>query len=65
MKARCKNCVLWDYAAQNLGFCRAKAPSPGIVAGKAEEYTLVWPSTGMDDWCDEFSASVMEVGKKP
>ena len=50
---RCADCKFWDYSSSNQGFCRRKAPSPTVMA-KATEYVLVWPSTGLDDWCCEF-----------
>ena len=57
MKARCADCKHWDYAKGNFGFCRFNAPSPSVVKGKTiDEYTLVWPSTGRDDFCSEYDA---------
>ncbi len=58
MKARCADCRKWDYTQNNFGFCRASAPVPSIVEGGQATYALVWPSTGMDDWCMHFEASV-------
>jgi hypothetical protein len=56
-KKRCSDCKKWDYHKGNFGFCRAKAPRPTIVRGAVhDEYTLVWPSTGRDDWCEDFEA---------
>ena len=52
---KCKNCGKWDYTSNNFGFCRANAPIPMIVKDtKGSEMALVWPSTGMDDYCFEF-----------
>ena len=52
---KCSNCIKWDYTSGNFGFCRAKAPMPIPVNGTAsDQFQLVWPSTGMDDWCAEF-----------
>jgi hypothetical protein len=57
----CKNCRKWDYTSNNFGFCRANAPIPMIVPDvKGRELALVWPSTGMDDWCMEFDATKIE-----
>ena len=54
-KKRCADCRTWEYNKGNFGYCKKNAPSPTIVKGKTtEEYTLVWPSTGRDDWCDDF-----------
>lgn len=60
MKARCADCKKWDYTQNNFGFCRASAPVPTIVEGGTATYALVWPSTGMDDWCMQFEASAPE-----
>jgi len=49
---RCGDCGCWDPTEGNFGFCRARAPSPSVLKGtENEQYTLVWPSTGRDDWC--------------
>ena len=49
---RCAECRKWDYTTGNFGFCRAHAPAPTICkGGQSDEYQLVWPSTGMNDWC--------------
>lgn len=49
---RCTECRKWDYTTGNFGFCRAHAPVPTVCRGtQSDEYQLVWPSTGMDDWC--------------
>lgn len=55
---KCADCAMWDYTSGNFGFCRANAPSPQVMVGGQQEYALVWPSTGMDDWCMQFSPSV-------
>ena len=58
---RCSDCIKWDYTDNNFGFCRAGAPRPTIaVASKDGSYTLVWPSTGMEDWCYEFMGAVKD-----
>lgn len=58
MKTRCADCKHWDYRNNNFGFCRAKAPSPSVQKGSpTDEYVLVWPSTGRDDWCSEFESA--------
>ena len=57
MKKRCSDCKDWDYVKGNFGFCRHNAPSPMVVRGTVkDEYTLVWPSTGRDDFCGEFNS---------
>jgi len=56
-RKRCADCKKWDYTQNNFGFCRASAPVPSIVEGGTATYALVWPSTGMDDWCMAFEAS--------
>ena len=61
-KKRCSDCKNWDYTKGNFGFCRRYAPSPTIVKGQTtEEYTLVWPSTGRDDWCNEYERYLESV----
>lgn len=57
---RCADCKKWDYTSNNFGFCRANAPVPMVVEGGKKDYALVWPSTGMDDWCFEFDPSRLE-----
>ena len=57
MARKCKNCDNWDTQAFPMGFCKAYAPSPTVVSGtEKDDYILVWPSTGSDDWCWEFEA---------
>lgn len=54
-KKRCSDCEYWDFRSNNFGFCRANGPRATIVKGtSSDEYTLVWPSTGRDDWCNQF-----------
>jgi hypothetical protein len=58
MKTRCSDCKYWDYSKSNFGFCRFNAPIPTIIKGETtEEYILVWPSTGRDDFCSKFEAA--------
>jgi len=56
MANRCADCKKWEYRNNNFGFCRANAPAPTIAkASASDEFTLVWPSTGRDDFCyDDF-----------
>lgn len=55
---KCGDCAKWDYTSNNFGFCRAKSPSPTVVQEiKGGEMSLVWPSTGANDWCMEFEAT--------
>ena len=54
-KKRCADCRFWDYNKTNFGYCRKHAPKPTIVP-KSEEYILVIPSMGRDDYCWEFES---------
>lgn len=47
---KCGDCIKWDYTSSNMGFCRARPPMPAVMA-RSSEYILVWPSTGVEDWC--------------
>lgn len=51
-KERCGDCLCWEPTKGNFGFCRANAPSPEILKGtENDQFTLVVPSLGRDDWC--------------
>lgn len=55
MDKKCKNCMKWDTQAFPKGFCKANAPSPTVIkGGEKDNFVLVWPSTGADDWCFGF-----------
>ncbi|MFX0194524.1 MAG: hypothetical protein ACFFCW_00255 [Candidatus Hodarchaeota archaeon] len=57
MKKRCSDCAAWEYQKNNFGFCRMNAPFPMVVKGStSDEYILVWPLTGRDDYCWQFEA---------
>ncbi len=61
-KRRCADCVKWEYEGDNWGKCKAHAPRPGILRkeGPRQNFILVWPSTGADDWCWEFEKGMGE-----
>lgn len=52
---KCGNCYFWDYTQGNFGFCRARSPQPTVCKGDGKDsFLLVWPQTGLDDWCADF-----------
>ena len=52
----CLECDHWKYREENIGFCRANAPSPLITSqAEATEFIIVWPSTKKDEIaCGQF-----------
>jgi hypothetical protein len=56
---RCNKCIWWEFNKSNFGFCRKNAPRPTPVkADRNDEFQLVWPSTGLDDWCGNFEQRI-------
>lgn len=56
MEGTCKGCKFWELKNHPMGLCKAHAPSPLVVKGTSDDrFTLVWPSTGSDDGCGEFT----------
>lgn len=45
----CHNCLHWQMADKDYGWCHKHAPSPMKEAAKWN-----WPRTAVDDWCGEF-----------
>jgi len=61
---RCADCKFWemDMSERNFGVCKANAPSPSVMKTEEnDEYKLVWPLTGKDDWCGQFKSTVEKM----
>ena len=51
-----------DMSERNFGVCKANAPSPSVMKTEEnDEYKLVWPLTGKDDWCGQFKSTVEKM----
>jgi hypothetical protein len=56
---RCADCKAWEIRLddKDFGYCKANAPSPTVLKIEdGAEYQLVWPSTGKDDFCQQFQS---------
>jgi len=54
----CEKCKFWERRKdeKDFGFCKRFPPSPAVTAvATGLEFQIVWPSTGKDDNCGEFS----------
>jgi len=64
--ARCGDCIKWDYSTGNFGFCKAHGPRPSVCRGtEKDNYQLVWPQTGLDDWCMDFEKAEAGAAATP
>lgn len=65
-KERCGDCKKWEPTTGNFGFCKANAPQATILqADERDKFIIVWPSTGMDDWCiNDFEMEEINGSKK-
>ena len=57
---KCKNCKFFELVDDINGKCHRHAPSPTVAkGGEQDTYTVVMPTMKIEDWCGEYSLTIM------